>query len=468
MESSQRPLTSCAARYLGHAVPQKTIQYPGIIHEPLAAIYSSTRIKRQDLLDKTSKRVHIRVINSGIAVEEHTSTNTTSWYPIQNLYCSAGVKPDKNKDGTIAFRELKEKVKSTSHALFAMVVREPDNDGRKVLVCHVFMIDSIADTQRLVESTRFAYQHKEGWGNPMADKVFLNAKLSYTLQNLEEDTNLAQLRIKTDEREQQLAQKPDIEVVQRSKKSQTQVRRSTVKTPVPMSRAMVVRSGTAAPRRSMVISEAPGNITRRSTLSGNRMPQQRVHSYYQGFSPEMMDDGYAQTQSEVGYPLSARPSSFIRPSSHQPSPVMNRQPNGFIHAPQSTRRYTRNSATPRGHRIIASSEPQELSNNISNGTGPAVIDWEMTFNDTEINGNDKPEKPSKNGDIKPDASSRKGRHSQMNGDVKSAGHSKKGKQPMHHRPSKKTMENYLHQNGDIHENGNGIHVEVSLSYMLSG
>ena len=429
MQMAQKPLISCYARYLGQATPQSSNEYPEIIHEPLRKIYSPCSVKRHDLLSKTTVLVTLRIYNSGIVIEKPKDGKVeNNWYPIQNFYCSAALKPEKgDKKDPIIFRGIKEKTKSLGHPLFAMVVRQPGSDGRRVLMCHAFLVDNAARAQQLVDSTVYAFKNKAGWSDAVADKEFLNAKLSYTLQQLKEDkdSNLEELKIKTDERDKQLAQKPSIKV-------------SHTKPPArgtAHARSLIVRSAPSTPRssRSLMLTPAP-NPHRAIMPTGRATAQQDfgvptsvAKSYYQGFNTEVMNGDYRATKSmsEVGFPISRAASSGYVFRSRQPSPTMNGAATGFHHVTESTQRRNRASASSKGHRVLASSEPQEMTNGFSNNNNVSgsVVDWDATV--------------------------------ETNGDTRSSASHMKKKHSKHHRPSKKTMESYLLHNGD--DDVNGVH-----------
>lgn len=427
---NHQPLASCAATYIGQATPKASIKYPDIIYEPLKALYSKCRQKRQDLLAATSSTVRLRVYSSGIIVQEPgVPKDAVNWYPIQNLYCSAGLKPDKAKAETVIFRELHEKVKLQAKPYFAMVVRQPGDDGRRVLMCHAFIVDNTTVAQKLVNATQFAYQNKDGWNDPVTDKEFLNAKLSYTLQRLhEEDDNLDELKIRTRERDQQLAQRPDLSAKPRQphviKTSQSQRQHS-----VKSAATVKIQSAPATPRRvpsragsamgSMKVVMTP----RWEQPAPDRVPTHRAVSYYRGFNTETMDgqNGVVKSATIDGFPLTRTPSDATRTSLFQPMADPKVTVNGFkpTHLPKS-RRNPGPSGSPRGHRVLASSVPQEASPSYSNGEHLEVIDWDSTVG-----------------------------HDQMNGDSQLIT-DKKNKSSKHHRPSKKLMEKYNSRaNGDI-------------------
>lgn len=180
-----RALVRCEATYVGAALPTRTTQPPGIIHEPLEKICEKESLPT--LINTPKKPVRLSIFHSGIIIEllfgKHSGELV--WYPIQNLYCSAGLQPLKNKHGDISFRTLEDKLaaKSSLKPIFAMVIRETIQ--KKVLQCHAFAVTRKGMAQLLVQATALAYRDKEGWNQPL-NSTFLKSEYNYTLNVAEE------------------------------------------------------------------------------------------------------------------------------------------------------------------------------------------------------------------------------------------------------------------------------------------
>ena len=419
-------LQSCTARCLGKAIPTGSVDYPDIIHDPLRDIYSPAVVKRHDLLARRTTPVTIEVFGSGIAVQERRGGElVNNWYPIENFYCSAGVVPDKGgKTRSVVFKGLQEKCRSPGQPIFAMVVRQPDSEGRRVLMCHAFLMDNNRETQKLVSATKEAYQNKAGWSSSGNDKEFLNAKLSYTVQKLNEqqENNIDHLKVLTEKREKQLSQKPKgvdfktqpgIQKVQQSQTMAThhslpQTQSMVVRRP-PSVKSMKVRSAPQTPRTPRVVAAPVSSSVVVASVDTNvapqslRVPTERAKVLYQGFNTETLNSQSGKATSDIGY---------------QSNVLSNNEPGhatflSSLHGFQST--YKRNWAaeTPRGHRILASSVPQEVANDFNNLPNSAAAFQTDT-----------------NGHIEPIVVGKKAEHSK------------------YHRPSKKVLEKYLQQGDD--------------------
>jgi len=183
-----RALVRCEATYLGAALPTRTTQPPGIIHEPLEKICE--RESLPSLTNTPKKPVMLYIFHSGVLIEllfgKHSGEAV--WYPIQNLYCSAGLQPLKTKNGKMEFYSLDEKAggKSTLKPIFAMVIRETVQ--KKVLQCHAFAVTRKEIAQLLVQATALAYRDEAGWNQPLHSLNFRNIKCGYTL-NIADDTH---------------------------------------------------------------------------------------------------------------------------------------------------------------------------------------------------------------------------------------------------------------------------------------
>ncbi|KAF6029463.1 hypothetical protein EB796_012226 [Bugula neritina] len=77
-------------------------------------------------------------------------------------------------------------------------------------MCHSFLIDHVSAAQELVHACQYAYTNKAGWNNPISDKRFLDAKMSYTMQMVDEEVSLKKLKLETEERDKQLAKQPKV------------------------------------------------------------------------------------------------------------------------------------------------------------------------------------------------------------------------------------------------------------------
>lgn len=435
-----RPLAACYAEYYGKETPEKSIKPPTIITEPLTKIYSKARLSRDDLKRRTCKTVAITIYSSGIIIKNQVEKHKVQWFPIQNLYCSAGLRPE-SKKGQVVFKELHVPVKKPQKPFFAMVLRQERTDGRKVLVCYAFLVESVDIAQRLVYATQGAYMNKAGWNHPLTDKEFLNAKMAYTLERLdkEEDDNLERM---TREREWQLAQKPDLSRVATPRPLSSRTPRARSAAPTLMS------SAPATPRRSTLSTPRPQHMNGNDGYLmvpqlSSRVPTQRAITYYQGFRTETLQGDQSMRSSFVvksasisGFPLSRSSSNATGAMSLQPTPQYNVMPNGRANTNgQKAMRHVSDASTyknKKDHRVLASSEPQEQVNGHVNGNIEVpveVLDWDKIEDATPV---------------------------QQNGDVVYAVVKKKG-QSKHHRPSKKEMEKLL-QNGDI--NGNAADQSV--------
>ena len=444
------PLAACYAEYYGKETPEKSIKPPTIITEPLTKIYSKARLSREDLKRRTCKTVTITIYSSGIIIKNQVEKHKVQWFPIQNLYCSAGLRPE-SKKGQVVFKELHMPVKKPQKPFFAMVLRQERTDGRKVLVCYAFLVESGDIAQRLVYATQGAYMNKAGWNHPLTDKEFLNAKMAYTLERLDMEDGDDDLEKMTQERERQLAQKPDTsrEAVPRPLSSRQPRAHSAA--------PVLMKSAPSTPRRSTLSTPRPQQpaiadnhylMPPQQQLS-SRVPTQRAITYYQGFKTETLQGSASMRSSFVvksasisGFPLSRSSSNATGAMSLQPTPQYSALPNGRSKANgQKAMRHVSDasaSKSKKDHRVLASSEPQELVNGDVNGNIEVpveVLDW----------------------DRMEDAAPK-----QPNGDEMYAVVKKKG-QSKHHRPSKKEMEKLLH-NGEIngHESGQSASDRVSF------
>ena len=183
---NSRALIRCEAAYLGASLPTKTTQPPGIIHEPLEKICEKENLPT--LINPPTKRVRLHVFHSGIVIEVLFGKRNGElvWYPIQNLYCSAGIQPFKTKHGTFEFRSLEDQAdtKSTLKPLFSVVFRESVH--KKVLQCHAFAVARKELAQLLVQATAVAYRDKNGWNQPLRSSLFSNNEYNYTLNIVDE------------------------------------------------------------------------------------------------------------------------------------------------------------------------------------------------------------------------------------------------------------------------------------------
>lgn len=181
-----RALIRCEATYVGASLPTKTTQPPGIIEEPLEKICKKETLPT--LSSACRKPVRLYVFHSGILIEllfgKHNGELV--WYPIQNLFCTAGLQPFKSKNGNVEFKPLEDKsaTKSSLKPLFSMVFRETVH--KKVLQCHAFAVSRKRVAQLLVQATAVAYRDKKGWNLPLNSLLFGNSEFSYTLNIADE------------------------------------------------------------------------------------------------------------------------------------------------------------------------------------------------------------------------------------------------------------------------------------------
>lgn len=185
-----RALIRCDATYLGAALPTETTQPPGIIHEPLAKICKKDR-DASTPVNTGNRTVRLYIFHSGIVIEilYGKRIGELVWYPIQNLYCSAGLQPFKTKLGTIEFKTLEDSAgaKSSLKPIFAMVVRETVE--KKVLQCHAFTVIRRELAQLLVQATSVAYKDKKGWNLPLNNEILGRHDYKYTL-NIGDEAHL--------------------------------------------------------------------------------------------------------------------------------------------------------------------------------------------------------------------------------------------------------------------------------------
>lgn len=184
---NMKALVRCEANYLGAALPTKTTQPPGIIHEPLGKICSGENLSSAPSLSK--KPVKLFIFHSGIIIEIMFGKHAGDlvWYPIKNLYCSAGLQPLKTKHGTFEFKSLDDNSKSSLKPIFALVIRETVH--RRVLQCHAFSVVKKEVAQLLVQATALAYRDKSGWDLPLNTDIFGVNNYKYTL-NITDDVQL--------------------------------------------------------------------------------------------------------------------------------------------------------------------------------------------------------------------------------------------------------------------------------------
>jgi len=493
---NSQPLAGCKGYYIGKAVPLETLKPPEIVQRPLAEIYTPFIYKRRDHQQLRQEKVLIRVFSSGIVIERvNRHDSPLTWYPIQNLYCSAALLPVYS-GGKVGFKELTNTTKKDGNAkpLFAMVVRETEKD-RKILLCHAF---SICEKQRallLVEATKQAYSHREGWNHPITDKTYVNAKMSYTLRMIEdgEDSDLTYdtLRKVTESRERSIKQTPDIQAIVSppilngqimDSRSQKHVTIQSAR-PAPSQRVTAVsrsrpasaqslrpvtvmvpqtqqtRSQIMSPKRQML---AIGSVSRQATSAQPSLrrpaqpsPKQKEPVKYQGFRADFLTAAEPaipvatiQAVNVSEYPLSR--SSSRSSASHQMSPQVISVPTSRNHSLAD--RSPRKSTNRKGHRVLASSEPQEMVNDIQrlpmvigdlangkpkmngNSSGLEILDWEAVP-ESVLNPKEQ-KKPTK-----------------------------------HQRVSRKKMEKYLQENGVADNgptmNGNGVSVSNCLRVVRS-
>lgn len=428
------PLAFCDATFIGQETPKQTTEFPEIVHEPLRTLYSTYKHMRRDLRVANTSLVRIIVYSSGIVVEERTA-KVVNWYPIQNLYCSAGLNVNKGKGGIIEFKQLHEKVKSSCKTLFAMVVRQPGNDGRRVLMCHAFKVDNSSYTQQLVNATQYAYRNKSGWTDPVSDKEFLNAKLSYTLKRLteEDDVNLDALKITTQNRDKKLA---DIPIEPHRQSTENKQRSKSAVRSAPTTPRRVTRQSPqihiSPPSRTHSLVGNPRAVAILQPSGSTRMPAQRARAYYNGFNTDTLHNGensVLKSASIGGFPMNRSPSKgAVSKTPHVVPPPTNNGANIFVSSNahsmngfQSTSvfysssvvRETSAPSTPRSHRVLASSEPQEQVNGSPNDRPGELTNVDVH----QSNGHDSPKE-------------------------------RKHKSSKHQRPSKKMMQK-MHQSGDF-------------------
>lgn len=429
---NRQALAACSGWYYGKEIPQSSNQPPAIIIEPLTKIYSKARHCRSDLAKNTCTPVKIAIYSSGIIIKNQTERHKVQWFPIQNLYCSAGLQPD-SKKGNVVFRELHVPLKKASKPFFAMVVRLERKDQRRVLTCFAFMVDSTTVAQRLVQATEFAYKNKDGWNHPLTDKEFLNAKTAYTLERLDREEGNDELEEITTERERQLALTPDLSRAAAPRPVSARSARSHTAVPVRLQSARTPRSSSFSTPRSQAASNSRYLMVP-PPASSRGVPTQQAITYYQGFKTETLhDDGrvhaVVKSASIGGFPLSRSSSNGTGAMSLQPTPQYSMMPNGRarVNGGQKAKRQVSDASSSkhsRGHRILASSEPEAevtLNGHGNDSPGVEVVDWDEMVNGIHINGDASPEVTRKKGQSK------------------------------HRRPTKKMMDKFLH-NGDI--NGN--------------
>lgn len=500
---NQEPLAVREGQYLGREIPQSSTQGESIILEPLTKLYYQVSHKKKDIVQLTTPIVKIFIYNSGIVIKQEwkSKRNIVDWYPIQNLYCSAGLKPDKNKKGEVVFRQFNEPTRLAKRPIFSFVVREPGKDGRRVLMCHSFLIDHVSAAQELVHACQYAYTNKAGWNNPISDKRFLDAKMSYTMQMVDEEVSLKKLKLETEERDKQLAKQPKVKEKetlpnqsdlsknkilgkqQATKKASKYVSSSTtgVTKHIPESKTSfrhpqhsfrqsgpeyqsprlvmkrdqypISHSAPVTPRM-VVMAPKPEEFTMNSRSNSvimqqpfHKVPTHQAASYYKGFTSNAMSESngvysIAKPPSAAGQLLSQ---SFTSGLTSTPEPVL------FDHhlksatrvSKQSRRNHYADYRSSKGHKVLASSEPYEVVNGFSAAEGPTVIDWNDAAEDL----------------VSPVELDSSTPYARMNGSGTPSG--KKAKSSKHHRLSRKQMEEYSHQNGNSADES-GIKVSSRL------
>mgnify|MGYP001792416494 CR=1 FL=1 len=376
--------------YIGREIPTKSDQYPNIVHEPLKAMYNEAGDKRL----KPGMRVSIYVYSSGIVVQE--VSGKINWFPIQNLYCSAGLVPQKSKSG-LTFKHLDLQKPSKSKPLFAMVVRQTaDIEGqlssRRVLMCHGFIVDDQRSAKLLIAATEQAYKNKDGWNHPMNDRQFMSAKINFTMSRIDEGNEemLEELKGVTIDRDTKLAQqRPSEGGVAKSKELPRQAStKMTIVSPrsamstMPRSQSAIVRVTTPQASRSASMMVRP-----------SARPRTPPHpDISRTFITNGVPEAYIRPKatSMVGFPISRSASKHSRQEPYLNGgggSVIPKEYHRSRVGPKS-RRQRSAPATPKHRRILASSEPTEpingLHNGVSNrGSHLAIVDWDQMLNADE-------------------------------------------------------------------------------------
>lgn len=360
---NMKALVRCDATYLGAALPTKTTQPPGIIHEPLAEICAKENL--HSLSSQSKKPVKLFVFHSGIIIEIMFGKHSGDlvWYPIKHLYCSAGVQPLRTKHGTIEFKSLEDNSKSPFKPIFSLVVRE--TVSKKVLQCYAFSVARKELAQLLVQATALAYKDRSGWDLPLNTDIFGGNDYKYTLNIADEihlDSGYSDLEESSRDQSPQSSElsvlsdatkhdnpttnnnKPSDRITVSPKssdsKSPTVSKPSTPKLCIP---ALVTRSQS---RPASSPSTASSSISMSSTSSKSspslspRSAKPKRHSKpkaqskkesntYQGFQSDSLypdEDGFESTDcgapslSSAGYPLSRESSTGHVTTYHKVAP----------------------------------------------------------------------------------------------------------------------------------------------------
>lgn len=391
--------------YIGREIPTKSDQYPDIVQEPLKAMYNKVGDKRL----KPGVRVSIYIYNSGIVVQE--MDGKINWFPIQNLYCSAGLIPCASKKG-LTFEHLNLDRPPRSKPIFAMVVRqstddERDRSSRRVLMCHAFIVDDQRSAKLLISATEQAYRNKNGWNHPMNDRQFMKAKINFTMSRIDEDDEhvLDELKDFTLERDVKLAQQlPSRKMLRESNKPQ---RSASAKLQVmPPQPSVSPRSAVSTMQRSR--SAMVRTTSSRASINSNVVVR---HSSMSVPPPHHADNRVIITKgayvkpksaSVIGFPLSRSSSQHSRkePYYAKGGPVSNEYWHSRM-GPKSRRQWS-TPATPKHRRVLASSEPTEpmngMVNHLSNGGNHlAIIDWDQMLNQEDKKQQGPSKAPEKNG-----------------------------------------------------------------------
>ncbi|XP_067930122.1 uncharacterized protein [Watersipora subatra] len=310
---NRRPLIRCEATYLGSSLPTKTSQPPGIVYEPLEKICE--RESLPTFMSTPKKRVQLHLFHSGVVIEllfgKHNGELV--WYPIQNLYCSAGILPFKTKSGKFEFRSLDDQTvaKSPLKPLFSIVFREAVH--KKVLQCHAFAVKSKELSQLLVQATVVAYRDRNGWNQPMNNSALNNRHYNYSI-NIVEEVHIDSGYSDHEESSQQSSQSPQSSILSTEVGALGNIDNHGSQT---QGTAISMPSSTTPSQTTLVVDAAP-SIRCQSPTLGSLTDQSDMPAKSE--TNEENEDKFIESSSiSSGYPIS-RNSSVKCPIQPQASP----------------------------------------------------------------------------------------------------------------------------------------------------